>query len=72
MYQVVVWHNKNKDSYYYRKYYSYRSFEVGDTNSYGHEVILVIDLTSNEKISFKRRVLTRLIGFLQNRLKNIK
>lgn len=69
MYAVVVYYNPNKNSYYYRKYYHSsfdRRCEVGYKNSYGHEVILVIDLTSNEKISLKKRVIDRLIRFLRN------
>lgn len=65
MYTIIVWYNPNKDSYYYRKHtFAYFRHEIGDKNSYGHEVVLIIDLTSNEKISLKRRFIDRLIRFL--------
>ena len=69
MYQIVIWYNPNRKTYYYRKYI-YRSFEIGDKNSYDHEVILIIDLMMfYEKVSFKKRVITKIISFLQNRIK---
>lgn len=67
MYHVIVWYNPNKDSYYYRKYLYVRElYNIGYKNNYGHEIVLIIDLTSNEKISLKRRVINRLIRFLSN------
>lgn len=71
MYHIVVWYNPNKDSYYYRKYIYYTDrYEIGFKNSYGHEVILIIDLTSHEKIDKKRVFIKRLIRFLNKKLEN--
>ena len=65
-FHVVVWYNPNKDSYYYRKYSTFSQvYDVGYTNQYGHEVILVIDLLYREKIPLKKRILNSLISFLQ-------
>lgn len=66
MYHIAVYYNQNKDSYYYRKYYMlYDRYDVGYKNNYGHEIVLIIDLTSNEKISLRKRIIDRLIHFLR-------
>lgn len=40
---LIVWHNLNKDTYYYKFINStYKRYTVGDFNSYNHKVILVI------------------------------
>lgn len=66
MYHVVVWYNPNNNSYYYRKaIYLYERYQIGYKNGYGHEIVLIIDLTSNEKISLRKRVIDRLIRFLK-------
>ena len=67
MYHIIVWYNPNKDSYYYRKaYYLSNEREIGFKNNYGHEIVLIIDLCNNEKISLKRRIIDRLIMFLKS------
>ncbi len=67
MYEIVVWFNPNNGTFYYRKYFAYlNKHEVGFKNSYGHEIILVIDLTSNEKVSLKRRIIDNIIYHLKN------
>ena len=66
MYIIVIWYNPNNNSYYYRKYYYSYSFEIGYKNSYGHEVILIIDIMANEKISLKKRLIDRLIAYLRS------
>lgn len=66
MYEVVVWYNPNKDSYYYRKYsYIHYCHEIGFKNGYGHEIVLIIDLTGHEKISRKKVIINSLIRFLK-------
>lgn len=67
MYIVAVYYNPCKNSYYYRKYYNWQSrYDVGFKNGYGHEIILIVDLTSNEKISFRKKFIDRLIWFLKS------
>lgn len=67
MYHIIVWYNPNKDSYYYRKtYYSYHEREIGFKNNYGHEIVLIIDLCGNEKISRRKMFIDRLIRFLKD------
>lgn len=66
MYQIVIWYNPNKDNYYYRKYVCLNSyFDVGYKNNYGHEIVLIIDLTGHEKIDRKKILINRLIRFLK-------
>lgn len=65
---LVIWFNKNKNSYYY-KFVSgfYCKYEVGYVNQYDHEVIMIIDVYNDllKKVSLKKRVITKLISFLQ-------
>ena len=71
---IVVYYNRKKDEYYY-KVVKYVDYEVGYKNSFDHEVILIInvhDIWYPPKVSIRERVLTRLISFLQNKLKKIK
>lgn len=73
MHTIVIYHNPPKNEYYYRivKGY-YRKYQVGMMNRYGHVIILVItykDIYS--KHSIKKRVLMKLISFLQNIEKKI-
>lgn len=70
MYQILVWYNPNKDSYYYRKYVIVPfEYEIGYKNGYGHEIVLIIDLTGHEKIDRKKVFIKRIIRFL-NKLVN--
>ena len=67
MYIVVIWYNPNNNSFYYRKYsFLTNRYEIGFKNNYGHEVVLIIDLTSHERISLKRRIVDKLIYHLKN------
>lgn len=74
MFLIVVWFNPNKKTYYYKivKGY-YKRYFVGYRNSYDHEVILIIPL--KQEIFYKqpllKKVLMRIISFLQNIEKNI-
>lgn len=69
MYAIVVWHNCNKDCYYYRKYlilpYCY---DIGYKNNYGHEIVLIIDLTGYEKVDRKKVFIKRIIRFLNKKI----
>lgn len=70
MYQVVVWYNPNRDSYYYRKYVYLREYYViGYKNQYNHEIVLIIDLTGHEKIDRKKVFIKRIIRFLDKLVK---
>ena len=72
----VVYHNLNYDTYYY-KFVSgtYSKYNVGDINSYNHEIILVIDRNEVQPIiekhyfSIIHMVLTPIIKFLKLILK---
>lgn len=75
MKKIIVWRKPN-GSYYFRTITSlWNEREVGDTNQYGHEVILIIDIDyltySKPYSSLRKRVLMRLISFLQNINKKI-
>lgn len=66
----VIWHNHNTNSYYYRIVKgSYVKYYVGYFNQYNHEVVLLIPLiytVYRKKQPFLKKVLKRLISFLQN------
>ena len=68
MYLIVVWHNLNKDIYYHKIVKgTYKIYFVGYKNQYNHEIVDLIPniYLNNSKASFKKKVLTRLISFLQ-------
>ena len=68
MRRIIVWHNLNNDSYYYRIVSgNYAKYEIGFRNQYNHEVILIVDsgYFEKNKTSFKKKVIMRLISFLQ-------
>lgn len=66
----VIWFNRKKDYHYYRIVKgSYKRYYIGYINQYGHEVVLIIRLKYDiyvKKTSIKKRVLKKLISFLQN------
>lgn len=71
---IVVYYNPNRKEYYY-KVVKYANYDPGYENSYGHKVILtinVMDIWYPPKISIRERLLKRLISFLENKLKKIK
>ena len=71
---IVVYYNPNRKEYYY-KVVKYANYEPGYKNSYGHKVILtinVMDIWYPPKISIRKKVLTKLISFLQDRNEKIK
>lgn len=66
--KLVVWHNLNYDSYYYKIIKGYYGvYEVGYINQYNHEIVLVIDKIYFQvyKPPIKKRVLRKMISFLQ-------
>lgn len=57
--KIVVW-KKSDDSYYYRIYRkTFLPFDVGYYNSYGHEVILIINDLQEKKLRKKREFLSQ-------------
>lgn len=67
MYHIIIWYNPNNNSYYYRKkVYLYDRYEIGYKNNYGHEIVLIIDLCCNEKVSLRKKFIDRMIRFLKD------
>ena len=66
---IVVWYNKNKEDYYYKKVKgTYAKYEKGYINQYNHEVILVIDIRElyvKKRTNIKSKVVNRLIRVLK-------
>lgn len=68
MRKIVIWYNQNRGVYYYRYVFdSFKRYYPGYVNQYSHVVIMVIDVYKEliYKPSLKKRVLSRLIYFLQ-------
>ena len=70
MEKIIVWHNLNNDTYYYKVVKCfYRDYEVGYINQYNHKIIIIIPLsnflTHYRKITIPHKVIKRLISFLQ-------
>lgn len=67
-YKIIVYKKKD-ETYYFKKIKSYcSSYDVGYENSYGHKVILVIDvldLISHHRKSLRNRALDKLIARLE-------
>lgn len=72
MRKLVVWHNLNKDTYYYKIVSGfYNTYYPGYVNGYNHKIILVVEnlsFTSIKKEPLKKRLIRRLIRFLENKL----
>lgn len=69
MKKIIIWHNLNKDIYYYKIVKCcYRNYYVGYHNQYNHEIILIIDIYKDffkfKKMPFRKRVIKNLISFL--------
>lgn len=68
IFKIIVWYNPKKNIYYYKKVKGfYADYYVGYVNSYGHEVVLLIDnlFINTYRQSFKVRLINRLIRFLE-------
>lgn len=66
---IIVWHNLNYDTYYYKIVKGfYSSYNIGYVNKYNHKIILVIPISNliyKYKVSPLRKVLRKFISFLQ-------
>lgn len=72
MKKLVVWYNPNKKNYYYKFVNGwYTDYKMGYKNQYNHEVILIIDdcYIMKPKIPLKKRLIKRIIRFLDKQLK---
>lgn len=78
MKRLVVWYNSRNNSYYYKivRGFFYESYDyvVGAVNSYGHTIVLIIELNdvffSSIKpfypmYSMKDKIIKKLISFLK-------
>lgn len=67
--QIIIWYNEKKNDYYYKTVhsYNYKKYFKGFKNQYEHEVVLVIEniYLEKPKINIKKRVITKIISFLQ-------
>lgn len=69
--KIVVWYNPNKRNYYYKLVWGfYTNYHIGYVNQYSHVVVLIIDRVDIKvkKDPLKKRVLTRIINYLQRKL----
>ena len=68
MYIIVVWHNLSKDTYYHKIIKGfYKNYYIGYINQYNHEIIDIIPnvYLKNYKVPLRKKVLKKLISFLQ-------
>lgn len=71
---IVIYYNPNKKDYYYKVVGSSSKYYVGYKNSYGHEVLFIInvyDIWYPPKRKLRKKVLTKIISFLQNKLEKL-
>lgn len=63
---IVIWYKPNKNEYYFKKVKGYyEKYKVGQLNSYGHQVILVISLRDVfYTMPLKTKLITKAISFL--------
>lgn len=69
--KIIIWYNPNKKTYYYKLVWGfYADYYIGYKNQFNHEVVLIIDRVDLKlaKEPFKKRVLTRIINYLQRKL----
>lgn len=66
---ICIWYNPNTKEYYYKLLTSLYFEKSGFKNSYGHELILVIDvyrdILRNRKMPFYLKILKKFISLLQ-------
>lgn len=66
---ITIWFNSNTNEYYYKLLTSCFEHKLGFKNSYGHELILVIDIykdiVKQKKMPFYLKILKRFISFLE-------
>ena len=70
---IVVWYNRKKDLFYYKVVFNYGQYYLGYKNQYNHEIVLIIYLYNDilKKDSFLKRVLNKIICFLQKIYKKL-
>lgn len=71
MKKLIIWHNLNYDTYYYKLVKgTYKFYYVGYINQYNHKIVLIISLSDfyshYKKITYPHKALKRFISFLQN------
>ena len=68
---LYVWHNLNNDTYYYKfNAGTYKNWKIGEVNQYNHQLVLIIANSVFQpdivyKTSIRKKVLTKIISFLQ-------
>lgn len=67
MYQILVYHNLNNDTYYYRIVrFSFIRYHLNSINIRNHQLVLIIrDFKKNKKKKMKQKLINRLIRFLE-------
>lgn len=70
MNRCIVWYNPTKNVYYHKivkGHYEYFDYSVGNKNSYGHEIIHVIDNFDFKvkRVPIKKRIVRGTIKFLK-------
>ena len=68
---IIVWHNLNNDTYYYRFVTGlWGTYDIDYVNQYNHKIILKIDLHNliPPKEALKTKVIKRIISFLQKKI----
>lgn len=73
MKRIIVYHNLNDNSYYYKLINHRQDYHfVNHVNQYNHEIILIIDnILENHYLyrpPLKKRVIRRIIDFLEKRV----
>ena len=54
MRKLLVWHNLNKDTFYYKfSYEKYKKYDVGFINQYNHKLILKLENEELQPIKYK-------------------
>lgn len=71
MYSIIVWKKKDGSLYYRYDNLAWHYRSIGDRNGYDHEIVLIIDIPFNPRPKLKKRVITRVILFLQKIEKKI-
>lgn len=73
--KLYVWYNIKSDTYYYKVYKgTYKRYEIGDKNTYGHKLVLIIDddilrpVVVKKYVSIRYMVLTPIISLLDKLL----
>lgn len=65
--KLIIWQKKD-GSIYYRTVKNGFGYNIGSKNGYDHKIIFIInlnDLFKEYHISFKRRIINKLIGWLE-------